>query len=91
MVLKDLLKFDAKKHTPRQGLVGELECNGGGIENQDLAAVAHVNTARTFEKGQGAEAMSKPASHKAKRAHYSVEHPGLLIIAALGQARHLLQ
>ena len=91
MVLKDLLGFDAKKHTPRQGLVGELEWCGGGIENQDLAALAHVNTARRFEKGQGAGAMSKPANHKVKRAHCSVEHPGLLIIAPLGHARHLLQ
>ena len=28
--------------------------------------------------------MSKTASHKVNRVHYSVEHPGLLIIAALG-------
>ena len=35
--------------------------------------------------------MSKPANHEVKRSHYSVEHPGLLIIAALGQARNLLQ
>jgi len=44
-----------------------------------------------LEKGQGAGAMSEPANHKVKRAHYSVEHPVLLIITALGQARHLLQ
>jgi len=44
-----------------------------------------------LEKGQGAGAMSKPANHKVKRAHCSVEHPCLLIIAALGHARHLLQ
>jgi len=49
--------------------------------------MAHVNTARIFEKGQGAGAMSKPANHKVKRAHCSVEYPGLLIIAALGHAR----
>ena len=35
--------------------------------------------------------MSNTANHKLNRAHYSVEHPGLLIIAALGHARHLLQ
>ena len=35
--------------------------------------------------------MSKPANHKVKRARCSVEHPGLLIIAARGHARHLLQ
>ena len=44
-----------------------------------------------LEKGQGAGAMSKPANHKVKRAHCSVEHPCLLITAALGHARHLLQ
>ena len=43
------------------------------------------------EKGQGAGAMIKPANHKVKRARCSVEHPGLLIIGALGHARHLLQ
>jgi len=44
-----------------------------------------------LDKRQGAGAMRKPANHKVKRSHYSVEHPGLLIIAALSQARHLLQ
>ena len=34
--------------------------------------------------------MSKTANHKVNRAHLSVEYPGLLIIAALGHARHLL-
>jgi len=35
--------------------------------------------------------MSKPGNHKAKRAHCSVEYPGLLIISAPGHARHLIQ
>jgi len=52
------------------------------------AAMAHVNTARRFGKGhQRAGAMSKIANHKVNRAHYSVEHPGLSIIAVLGHAR----
>jgi len=29
--------------------------------------------------------MSKPANHKVNRAYYFVEHPGLLVIAALGR------
>jgi len=38
-----------------------------------------------LKKGQGAGAMSKPANHKVNRAYYFVEHPGLLVIAALGR------
>jgi len=39
-----------------------------------------------FGKGHRAGAIRKTANHKANRAYYSVEHPGLLIIAAWPRA-----
>ena len=36
-ILTNILGFDVKRHTSRQGLAGEVEWYGGGIENQELA------------------------------------------------------
>ena len=36
-ILTNILGFDVKRHTSRQGLAGEVEWYGGGIENRELA------------------------------------------------------
>ena len=48
---------------------------GSGMKPLWLTSIPSAD----FEKGQGAGAMSKPANHKVKCAHCSVEHPGLFI------------